>query len=84
MNSGEIPNGDLEARIIRLEESLWFQERKLEDLDQLVTELHAQQNALARQMEEMGKLIRQMRDVLDAQSRHGQAAEPAPPHYQQL
>lgn len=82
MDNKKILIESLEARIVHLEESLWFQERKLDDLDKLVTELHSQQNMILRQLEQTGKMVVQIRDVLHAQGHNGQ--EPPPPHYQQL
>ena len=84
MNIEEIRAEDLEARIARLEEGLWFQERKLEDLDKLVRDLQTQQNIILRQLEQTGKLILHIRDVLDTQSHADRGPEPIPPHYQQI
>lgn len=84
MSANEIQIEDLEARIVRLEESFWFQERKLEDLDQLVRDLQTQQSLVLRQLEQTGKLVLQIRDVLDMQRHNGQEADPPPPHYQQI
>ncbi len=75
---------ELEARIARLEENLWFQERKLEDLDNLLKDLQAEQNTILRQLELGRQMIMHMKDVLDAQGHCDPRTEAPPPHYQQL
>ncbi len=72
----------LEARIIRLEESLWFLEQNLKELDELTGQLQKRQDALIRQIGQTRQLVLNMRDILESQIQDNSRIE-VPPHYQQ-
>lgn len=82
MDKNEVSLSDIEARLVRLEEGLWFQEKNLKELDGFVQELQKRQNSLARQIEQNRNLIINMRDALEARGSGDPLAE-IPPHYQQ-
>lgn len=82
MGKSEISLSDIEARLVRLEEGLWFQEKNLKELDGFVQELQKRQTSLSRQIEQNRSLIINMRDALESRSLGDPRAE-VPPHYQQ-
>ncbi len=73
---------NLEARIIRLEESLWFLEQNLKELDEITGQLQKRQDALIRQIGQTRQLVLNMRDILESQIQDNSRIE-VPPHYQQ-
>ena len=65
----------LEGRIARLEETAFFQEERLKELDSALTAQQAQLDAMERQLADLGALARSLRDKLaDAPE------NPLPPH----
>lgn len=68
---------DLEPRIIRLEESLFFQERLLRDLNAALTGQQAQLEAMHSLLEDLrGKVLE-----LGEQNGEGGPVNTKPPHY---
>lgn len=74
---------DLEARLARLEENLFFQDRKLEELDKEIVEIRKERDIQARRLEQIQKMLLHLREVLDSQISHTHLPDPPPPHYQQ-
>lgn len=72
----------LEARVARLEESLWFQERHISGLDETALALDKRLALIERRLEQAREMIISVREALEARSAAGPANEP-PPHYQQ-
>ncbi|WP_165078357.1 MULTISPECIES: SlyX family protein [unclassified Desulfovibrio] len=54
----------LEGRIARLEETAFFQEERLKELDSALTAQQAQLDAIERQLADLGALARSLRDKL--------------------
>ena len=54
----------LEGRIARLEETAFFQEERLRELDSALTAQQAQLDAMERQLADLGALARSLRDKL--------------------
>ncbi|MDE5879121.1 MAG: SlyX family protein [Desulfovibrio sp.] len=54
----------LEGRIGRLEETAFFQEERLKELDSALTAQQAQLDAMERQLADLGQLARSLRDKL--------------------
>lgn len=54
----------LEGRIARLEETAFFQEERLKELDSALTAQQAQLDAMERQLADLGALARSLRDKL--------------------
>lgn len=54
----------LEGRIARLEETAFFQEERLKELDSALTAQQAQLDAMERQLGDLGALARNLRDKL--------------------
>lgn len=69
--------GMLEERIDRLEESLFFQERLVEDLNTALSAQQRQLDAMERALEETRGLVEEIRLLMDA----GGGANVPPPHY---
>ncbi len=61
-----------EERIARLEETLYFQERLLADLNNEVTLLHKSTDALTRRMDGLAREVAELRDVLFAEKQQTQ------------
>lgn len=75
---------DLEERLNRLEETAWFQDEHLKELD---SQLLAQQQQLAAFERELGRLrlqILRLRELASATASLAETSsqEPLPPHYQ--
>lgn len=73
---------NLETRIIRLEETLYFQDEKLKILDSELMAQQAQLSSLSRKVEEMLATLGELKDIL-AENRSPATGEIPPPHYQQ-
>lgn len=74
---------EIEERIVRMEELLWFQEKKLDELDEIVRGIQQEQSLLIRQLEQTKRLTAHLRELLDVHNQAGQVADDPPPHYQQ-
>lgn len=53
---------NLEARVIRLEENSWFQERKLGELEMLLQEFASQLAKVEKELENLGKHLTETRN----------------------
>ena len=70
-----------EERLVRLEETLFFQERLLNDLNAALTGQQRQIDAMERAMETMGARLEEL--LLMVESGSGGPANTPPPHYQE-
>jgi SlyX protein len=68
----------MEERLARLEETLFFQERLLQDLNAALTSQQRQLDAMERALETLGVQVEELR--LTAETGNGLANTP-PPHY---
>lgn len=75
--------GLLEKRIIRLEEEMWFQEKRLDELDAHVHELLKQQDGAARKIGELASALSIVRAHLDSTAQPFSQQVELPPHYQE-
>lgn len=75
--------GDREARLVRLEENLAFQEMRLEKLDTVIRGLQKQLSEITRDMERTHDMLLHLRDIQLAQDYTARGSDPPPPHYQQ-
>lgn len=74
----------MEARVIRLEENAWFQERKLHELEEHALELGSRLDSLERQFESLRKAFLDFQnEALAAHTGEHAIANPPPPHWQQ-
>ncbi len=64
-----------EERLIELESKVSYQDKLLEDLDEVVTEQQAQLERLGREVERMTAQVRA------ARTSESEGEEPPPPHY---
>lgn len=70
----------MENRINRLEENAYFLEEQMKALDSLVATQQNQLDVLAKNVEQLQKLVLALRDTI-AHNPAGAAADPLPPHH---
>lgn len=70
---------NLEDRITRLEETVWFIEEKLARLDEEWIEQQRQLDGLSRQCEQLKLVMARMREAYEASHMH--PSDPPPPHH---
>lgn len=74
-------NSSLEQRLIRLEETSYFQDTRLGEVD---SELHSLRNEvkdLTRQVENLRQVATQLRELAEGIHRGTAHTDPPPPHY---
>ena len=70
----------IEDRLARLEETLFFQDRLLNDLNSALTGQQKQLDALERGLQELREQVEDLRMVIET---GGTPANAPPPHYQE-
>lgn len=70
-----------QMRLVRLEENVFFQEKKMQELDEEMRAMQKQLQTLQAQIGQMRDSYMQIRDFLS--SRFSETPDPLPPHYQQ-
>lgn len=73
---------DLEERVARLEEEAFFEAEKVRKLDVQLLAQQTQLDNLAKQVEGLRSMARQLRDLGDTIAERAALEEEIPPHYQ--